>query len=151
MPEPGRDVLAHPDRVGVVESERPAHPDAALGQGRAQLGLAADLLAGQDLAGDRAGVFGIEVELVGLEGVEEHLRAAQLAAVGRVDARVREHLAGDLAQDHRLGERLRADPDGRVRRLADQGQRDEQGSSRSSRGLLGDEPLDLSLGAARTG
>ena len=88
MPSRAASVLAHADRIGVIESERPAHPDAALGQGRAQRVLVADVLARQDLAGDRAGVFGIDVELVGLEGVEEDLRAAQLAAVHGRDARV---------------------------------------------------------------
>ena len=29
-------VFAHADGIGVVETERPAHPHAALGQGRAQ-------------------------------------------------------------------------------------------------------------------
>ena len=73
-------------------------------------------LPGEDLARDRPGVFGVDVQLVGLERVEEDLRPAQLAAVQCGMPGVLEQLAaGDLAQDHRFGESLRPDADGRRR------------------------------------
>ena len=72
----------------------------------------ADVLARQDLARDRAGVLGIEVQLVGLERMEEDLGAAQLAAVaGRGSWRRRAIRRADLAEDHRFGEGLGADAD----------------------------------------
>ena len=62
-----------------------------------------DLLARQDLARDRAGVLGIDVELVGLEGVEEDLRSAQLAAMDDGSSR----LADQVARRSRPGSPIR--------------------------------------------
>ena len=88
-PQPRGHIFAHADRISVTESQRPAHADAALRQRRAEGLLAADVLAGQDLAGDRPGVFGVDVQLAGLERVEEDLRPSQLAEVGRAGPRRR--------------------------------------------------------------
>ena len=46
---------------------------AALGQGCAEGGFVLQILSRQDLARDRAGVLGIDIELIGLEGVKQDL------------------------------------------------------------------------------
>ena len=94
MPSRAATVFAHADRIGVVEAERPAHAHPRSASAARSAALVTDLLARQDLAGDRAGVLGIDVELVGLERVEEDLRAAQLATMHGRDARVLDQTAG---------------------------------------------------------
>ena len=94
-----------------LKPERPAHAHSTPGQGRAQGGFVPDLLSRQDLARDRAGVLGINIELVGLEGVEEDLRPPQLAPVDGRHARLADQVLGDITQDHGFGEHFRADPD----------------------------------------
>ncbi len=79
--ETTRDILAHADGIGIVEPERLAHSHAPLGQRRSQRGLTADSLVRENFARYRAGVLGIDVQLIGLEGVEEHLRPAQSASM----------------------------------------------------------------------
>ncbi len=90
-------MFAHADGVGIVETERPAHAHAALGQGRAKSGFVPKLLSHQDLARDRAGVLGINVELIGLKGVEEDLRPPQLAPMASRDARLDESGRGPIS------------------------------------------------------
>ena len=149
MPSLRRNRFDHPDGVRVVETQRPAHSDSARLPGPPQAALVADSLAREDLARDRAGVLGVNVELVRLEGVKKDLRPAQLATMQSPLAPASSnHAPGDLAQDHRLGEDLRSHPDRRPG--SDRPRAPARASKhqfRASRLSLGLECQDLPLGA----
>ncbi len=136
----GRDAQAldglgpHADRVGVVEAERAGHADRAGSEGRADGRLVAQLLIGQDLLRDGARVLRVDIELPAFQRVEEDARAADLAPVYGLGAGGLGEQPRDLAQDHRLGELLRADDDlrlpargSRARKCKEQGQ--QQGNT----------------------
>ena len=131
------------DGVGVVEAQRPRHPQATRGQGFAEVVVGSDALGRQNLLGDRAGVLRVGVDLPELDGVEQDPRAAELAAVPRLGAVLTGELGHDLAEDDGLGADLGADRDRRtVRRLAerqrdtpDSGRRDHAPASGPSRWL----------------
>ena len=77
--------LAHPDGVRVVEPERPAHLDAEATQPLAHRVHAAGLAA-QDFQRDRAGVFGVRVDVAAPERLPQHPRPADLRPVLGRDA-----------------------------------------------------------------
>ena len=104
-----------------------AHPHAARREGLPQAAFISDLLPREDLARNRPGVLGIDVQLIGLEPVEEDRRFTEPAAMdGRVRPPLRTKPKGDITQDHGFGELFGADPD-RVRRfVSNECQRNEQ-------------------------
>ena len=114
-------VLAHPEGVVVAEPERPAEADAVGRQCRGEVrrvGL-------EDLPGDGAGVLGVGVDVALRQRQPQRGGAAEVVAAGRGPG-VAGELGAHLRQDHRLGELLRPDRHGLVRRPATPGQEDKE-------------------------
>lgn len=99
---------AHAESIGVLEAERIGHRQPARVQCGAQFGLAG-LGQLQQFLRQRAGVFGVGVDLPGLQRAPQDARATELRAVLHVHAVALPGGGGDLAQQHGLGEVLRAD------------------------------------------
>ena len=122
-----RVVGAHRQRVGIVEAQRHRDGEPHRRELGVELGQRRHAVELQDFLGDRAGVFGIDVDAAGRERVQHDGRVAQALAVRR--ARLAGGLRGlleDLAEDVRLGEALGADIEGRRReRNRSAGERDE--------------------------
>ena len=110
--EPVRGLLAHPDRVGVVEPQRPGHLDPAGRQRPADVVVRPQPVAGEDLARDGARVFGVNVDFTRREGAPDDARAAELLAELDVRALRPRELRRHLAERDRLGVELRPDADG---------------------------------------
>ncbi len=111
-PQARRAFRLHAERVAVVEPQVRAHADAARGEraGERIVGHAAE-----DLLRQRAGVFGVDVDLTGGQRAEHDLRAAERAPVDHGRAVALRERGGDLAEDHRFGEGLGADAEARRR------------------------------------
>ena len=81
----GRGALApHAERIGVAEAEPPRKTDAAgreRGAKRVLAGERGPAVAGQDLVRDGAGIFRVDVDFAGQEGVPQDPRAAEPGAV----------------------------------------------------------------------
>ena len=108
------DVGPHAQGVGVVEAQRPEHAQPPVAQrspsqatGSAPAGGA---LAAQDLLQQRAGVVGVQIDVPAQQRLPHQPGAAQPPPVLDRAAGGRRQQAGDLAQDHRLGERLAGHP-----------------------------------------
>ena len=109
-------VPAHADRVGVVEAQRVGDADAQWFQPDAQggdVGVGGHVM--QQFVAQRAGVLRVGVDVALAQGLPQDAGAAEFALVHGRHAGVARGQARDLAQDHRLGELLGADP----RRLRD--------------------------------
>ena len=103
-----RALLAHRQRVAVVEAERHRGAESQRRERavqRLQPGAAFEL---EDLLGDGAGVFGIQVDRAGLERRVEDAGIAEAGPVHRVAGGAHD----DLAQDVGLGKALGADLEG---------------------------------------
>jgi hypothetical protein len=102
-------VAAHGQRVRVVEAERNADAQADLRERGAHLGQRRRLVVLEDLEVDGAQVFGVDVDAAALQRGEHDGGIAQALAVLGLAVR-RGGLRQHFAEDVRLGEALRADP-----------------------------------------
>ncbi len=75
----------HPQRIGVVEAELAGHADAMTGQHIGQ-GGGRYVGIGQDLLDERAGVFGVRIDVATHERLPQKARAAQLFAMLHLQA-----------------------------------------------------------------
>jgi hypothetical protein len=107
----GGHVFAHSQGVVVPKAERLAHPNAVRGERVGQVGR----VGLEDLVGDSSGVFGVNVDVALGEGQPQGGSAAEVVAAS-LDPSLPGQLRRHLAQDHRLGEFLRADDNHRLRR-----------------------------------
>ncbi len=148
--EPRRVGLAHRQRVGVVEAQRhrglqPARRQQAVqlvDRGRARPGR---LRQAQQLARDRAGVLGVDVDRAAGERPFEDAGVAQPRAVLGRDAGVQQRLPHQLAEHVALGEALRADDHRRLgrRRAAADEQRQHGGEQPSHPAIVAHPPGGL--------
>ena len=109
-----RIVGAHRQCVGIVETQRNRDRQPHGRQLGVEFGERRNAVEFQDFLGDRARVFGVDVDAAGRERVQYDGRIAQSLAVRR--ACLAGGLSGlpqDLAQDVRLGEALGADAERR--------------------------------------
>ena len=118
---------AHCKRVAVVEAQRNRHRQPARRQARIQLRQWRHVGQLEDLARDRAGVIGIDIDAAAFERIEQDGRVAHSALVhGRRSARALCRLRNDLAEDVGLGEALRTDLQRCLGRRCRHGQRAQQ-------------------------
>ncbi len=104
-----RIVGAHRQRIGIVEAQRNTDRQPHWRQFGVEFGQRGNAVELEDFLGDRAGVFGVDVDAAGRERVQHDCRIAQALAVRRT--RLAGRLRGlrqDLAQDVRLRETLGA-------------------------------------------
>ncbi len=97
--------------IGVAEAERLRNADPFLAQQTADRRFVRDILTGEDFGPDRAGVFGIDVDLAGHQGIEHDACPAELAVVDGVEPAVGGQEPQHFAQNDRLGEFFRPDSD----------------------------------------
>ena len=102
------EVLLHAEHVGVVESKRPAHPDAEFGQSGADLRLADQHSTREQDLRDRPGVIHIGVDLADFQAVEQNAPAEVALVLGSVAFMFGDEIQ-HLAENGGLGELLRAD------------------------------------------
>ena len=104
-----RALAAHAQHVRVVEAERLGRPRMRSRQSVTQLRVVGDRLLREDFGAQCAAVLRIAIDIAALECAPQHARTAKLAAMLRRLAGIAGELHGNLAQNHRLREYLRAD------------------------------------------
>src|SRR5579859_2087003 len=117
-------ILAHGERIAVVEAERHAGLESLPGERAIELRQRRAPGQADDLGGDGPGVFGVDVDRACLERGEHDSRITESRLVFAAGG-ARE----DLAEDVGLGETLRADLDA-ILRLRRAGQREQQNNDR---------------------
>ncbi len=125
-----RAILAHGERIAVVEAERDARLEPLRGERPVQLGKRRTSGQADDLGSDGAGVFGIDVDRAGLERGSDDAGVAEPRLV--LTARGSRQ---DLAEDVGLGEALGADLEAvcGVRRARQREQNDDCGFQEAMR------------------
>ena len=108
-PELLRALAAHAQHVGVVEAERLGCPRMRSRQCGPQLRIVGDRLLRKDFGAQCAAVLRIAIDIAALECAPQHARTAKLATMLRRLAGIARELHGNLAENDRLREYLRAD------------------------------------------
>jgi len=124
-------LAADRQRVGIVEAERNSNRETYRAKLRVELGKRRHRVELENFLRDRAGVFGVDVDVAARERVQHNRSVAEplLMHRGRLAGSVR-GLLDDLPKDVALGEALRADVE--RRRGERRGDRDECGNARST-------------------
>ena len=104
----------HRQRVGVVEAERNRGLQLARCEPAIQLLERRIAVTLEQLANDRSGVLGVQVDRTAGERLLEDAGVAEAGLVNRGPTRAGKRLRQDLAEHVRLGEPFRADHQGRV-------------------------------------
>src|SRR4051812_32675308 len=109
--EPFRFRSPHDEGVGVVETDVVRHPDSEFSQCCAHLCGREPLFRFENLFADRAGVFGVNIDLAAAQRLPDDDRAAHAGSGLDGEAGTFDGRFGNLAKDVRFGELLRADDD----------------------------------------
>jgi hypothetical protein len=107
---------AHGERVAIVEAQRNGDGQSTRREARVQFRQRRHVRQLEDLAGDRAGVFGIHIDAAAFQRIEQDRCVAESALVpGRRRPWALRRLRDDFAQDVGLSEALRTDLQRRLR------------------------------------
>ena len=109
--KPGRRRFRDAKGIGVVETQRCRHSDAVPGKCRAHQWQRPGIGVFEQFLGNRAGIFGIDIDIALLQRFPENTRAAKLPAMGGRDLFGADEVGGDFAEDDGFGEFLGPDSD----------------------------------------
>jgi hypothetical protein len=107
--ELARAVATHAQDVRIVETQRLRSPRARARQSGTQLRIVSDGLLRKDLRPQSTAVLRIAIDVAALERAPQHARPTELTAMLRCLTGIARQLDADLAENHGLGEHLRAD------------------------------------------
>jgi hypothetical protein len=141
MPSFAAWLLANRQGIGVVEAERHGHAEAHRREATIDLVERRAGVELQDLARDRAGVLGVDVDRAALERREHDAGVAEARLVLGLHSGANDGPAQDLAEDVALGEALGADLERRILSRSDRrGERRDQREKRPHAAALSGSP-----------